>query len=81
MKVFHNEDQHLAAILSGINDADIARGYLGVVVNSNFSRGVGMLATSESKPEALAPYLSYGELRDLALAKAKDTWKRRRASR
>jgi hypothetical protein len=81
MKVFHNEDQHLAAILSGITDADIARGYLGVVVNSNFSRGVGMLATSDSKPEALAPYLSYGELRDLALAKAKDTWKRRRASR
>jgi hypothetical protein len=77
MKVFHNEDQHLAAILSGVTDTDIARGYLGVVVNSNFSRGVGMLATSDSKPDALAPYLSYSELRDLALAKAKDTLNRR----
>lgn len=80
IKVFHNEDQHLAAILSGVTDTDIARGYLGVVVNSNFSRGAGLLATSESKPEALAPHLSYGELGSLAAAKAKNTWKRRRGT-
>ncbi len=77
VKVFHNEDQHLAAILTGITDADIARGYLAVVVNSNYSRDLGLVATSDDKPTALAPHLSYGEVGRLAAAKARDTLRRR----
>lgn len=78
VKVFHNEDQHLAAILMGITADDIARGYLAVVVNSNFSRDLGVVSASEGKPESLAPYLSYGEVSRLVAAKARDTWRRRR---
>lgn len=77
VKVFHDEDQHLAAILMGIAEQDVARGYLGLVVNSNFSRGLGMVTHGDDKPAALAPYLSYGELVRLATAKVRDTWGRR----
>lgn len=77
VKVFHDEDEHLAAILMGITETDIARGYLGVVVNSNYSRDLGLLPVREGKPESLAPYLSYGEVWRLLAAKARDTWRRR----
>jgi hypothetical protein len=77
VKVFHNEDQHVAAILSGITESDIARGYLAVVVNSNYSRDLGLVSAGEDKPSALVPYLSYGELGRLASAKVRDTWRRR----
>ena len=78
VKVYHDEDQHVAAILSGVTDVDLSRGYLGVVVNSNFSRDLGLVSTASDKPAALAPYLSYSELARLATAKAKDSWRRRR---
>jgi len=77
VKVFHNEQQHLSAILSGVTDEDIARGYLAVVVNSNYSRDLGMASGSASKPELLAPYLSYKEVGSLVMAKARDTARRR----
>ncbi len=77
VKVFHNEDQHLSAILSGITERDIARGYFAVVVNSNYSRGMGMLATSDGKPQSLAPYLSYQELGRLVAAKLRNSWSHR----
>lgn len=79
VKVFHDEDQHLAAILMGITANDLARGYLAVVVNSNYSRDLGLVAAHEGKPESLAPYLSYGEVGRLIAAKARDTWRRRLA--
>lgn len=66
VKVYHDEEQHLAAILSGIGPEDLARAYLAVVVNSNYSRGSGVVTVSADKPAALAPYLSYGELGRLA---------------
>jgi len=77
VKVFHNEDQHLAAILAGITEADLARGYVGMVVNSNYSRGLGVVGHGDDKPSSLAPYLSYGEVGRVAWAKARDTWRRR----
>lgn len=77
VKVFHNEGQHLEYILRGIQLADIARGYLAVVVNSNYSRDLGLMSSSAPKPEALSPYLSYGEVAQLVSAKLKDTARRR----
>lgn len=77
VKVFHNQDQHLEYILRGVTTADIARGYLAVVINSNFARGLTNVSVDESKPDALAPYLSYGELVKTGLAKIKETWVRR----
>lgn len=76
-KVFHHEGHHLEYILRGITVEDIARGYLLLVVNSNYSRDLGLMDPHAGKPEALAPYLSYGETAALVAAKVKDTWRRR----
>lgn len=77
VKVFHNEDQHLEYILRGVTVEDMARGYLGVVVNSNYSRDLGLVRVNAPKPEALSPYLSYAEVAALIRAKARDTVRRR----
>ena len=86
VKVFHNEAQEMEYILRGVGPADIARGYLAVVVNSNYARqiavrgpGAGfgvspsgsMSSRQPSKAEQLAPHLSYPEL--VALVEAKLT--------
>jgi hypothetical protein len=77
IKVFHNEDQHLEYILRGVSVDDIARGFVGLVINSNYSRDLGLVTADAPKPEALSPYLSYGEVGQLFAAKAKDTFRRR----
>jgi len=81
VKVFHSESQHLEYILRGVTSADIARGYLAVVVNSNYSRDLGVVSIADSKPEAIAPYLSYAELLDVSRTKVRDTWRRRSGRR
>ena len=77
IKVFHHEGHHLEYLMRGITTEDIARGYLGIVVNSSYSRDLGVMSASESKPESLARYLSYGELAGVLTAKLKDTTRRR----
>lgn len=77
VKVFHHEGQHLEYILRGITVEDMARGFLAVVANSSYSRNLGLVAADAPKPEALAPYLSYGEVGQLMVAKARDTFRRR----
>jgi len=75
-KVFHHENQHLEYVMRGITLADIARGYLGVVVNSSFAREFDAQPAGASKPATLAPYLSYGELGALAGNKISNSLKR-----
>ena len=77
VKVFHNEDEHLAYILLGVTPVDLARAYVAVVVNSNYSRQLGMVTPTQDKSTSLAPYLSYQEVAGLITAKVKDTWIRR----
>lgn len=77
IKVFHHEGHHLEYLMRGVTVSDIARGYLGIVVNSNYSRDLGVVNASASKPESLARYLSYGELLGVLAAKVKDTTQRR----
>ncbi len=76
-KVFHHEGQHLEYLMRGITTPDIARGYLGIVVNSNYSRDLGLMSTSATKPESIARYLSYGELARVLTSKLGDTARRR----
>lgn len=76
VKVFHHEAQHLEYILRGVNADDIARGYLALVVNSNYSRDLGLVSVDESKPEALGQYLSYGEVGTLIGAKLRASLRR-----
>ncbi|MFZ4497746.1 MAG: hypothetical protein ACOYN7_09875, partial [Candidatus Nanopelagicales bacterium] len=77
VKVFHNESQHLEYVMRGVTTTDIARGYLAVVINSNYSRDLGVSQVDTSKPETLARYLSYGEVGQLLANKAKETFQRR----
>ncbi|MHB1067889.1 MAG: DUF6492 family protein [Candidatus Nanopelagicales bacterium] len=77
VKVFHHEGQHLEYILRGITIDDIARGYLALVVNSNYSRDLGLIDPDAPKPVALSHYLSYGEVGQVLSAKARDTLRRR----
>jgi hypothetical protein len=73
IKVFHTESQHLEYLMRGILVSDIARGYLGVVVNSNYSRGSGIVSAGNSKPANLAQYLSYREMIKLIRHKVAST--------
>ncbi len=56
-KTFHNAGQHLDYVLRGVTDADLARGFVGVVVNSNYSRGEGVVPLDLQRHEALASYV------------------------
>ena len=67
VKVFHHEGQHMEYLIRGIKNDDVARGYLALVVNSNFERTVAAhgetpASTDTDKPAGLAPYLSYTEV-------------------
>lgn len=62
IKTFHNATQHLAYVLRGVTSADLARGYVAVVVNSNYSRGDGVVTFGEAPHLALASYASAKEL-------------------
>lgn len=76
VKVFHHEAQHLEYILRGVTSADIARGYLALVVNSNYSRDLGVMSLNDDKPQSLSHYLSYPEVGALLAAKLRASGKR-----
>ncbi len=43
-KYFHHKNQHVLNVQQGVSLSDMARGYIGVVVNSNYSRGYGLVS-------------------------------------
>ena len=61
-KVIHSSSQHVEIALRKISTHDIARGYLGVVINSNFSKSWGSVSATESSELTLARYLGWGLL-------------------
>ena len=77
IKVFHNQSQHMEYLLRGIELSHIARGYLGVVVNSNYSRGLGVVNADSSQSDSIATYLSYPQLAAILVSKVKSTWSRK----
>lgn len=62
VKTFHNANQHLEYQLRGITKEDAARGFVAIVVNSNFSRGHGVLDASEPLKDTLAAYVPLPQL-------------------
>lgn len=81
VKVFHHEGHHMEIMLRGVELSDLARGYLALVVNSNFARtlvhGPGShVSIDADKPSGLAPYLSYSEVARLIRAKMASSWGR-----
>jgi len=77
IKVFHNQSQHMEYVLRAVEHSDIARGYLGVVVNSNYSRGLGVVNTDSNQSDSIATYLSYPQLAAMLVSKVKSTWSRK----
>ena len=49
-KMFHSKTQHLNYLRMGIKIEDIARGYLGITMNSNYSRGYGIIYYDTKNP-------------------------------
>lgn len=49
-KTFHLKKQHLDSINKGITINDISRGYLGIIINSNFSRDYGLISYDTERP-------------------------------
>ena len=77
VKVFHNENQHLESLLRGETVADIARAYVAIVVNSNYSRDLGAVDAGGDKRQLLGQYYSYGELMQVFGSKGAETLRRR----
>ena len=79
VKVFHHEGHHIEAILRGVSLSDLARGYVALVVNSNFDRtlqGATGARPTLAKPDSLSPYLSYQEVARLFAAKLRASSRR-----
>jgi len=49
-KVFHTKSQHLEYLRKKITLKDISRGYLGIVINSNYSRDFGVISYDLRNP-------------------------------
>ena len=82
VKVYHHEEQYISDLALGVTLDDLARGYLAVVINANFSRDKGMLTmpSGSAKVSALAEHLSYGETLSLLQAKAANSARRLRGT-
>ena len=62
VKTFHNAQQHLEYQLRGITATDASRGFVAVVVNSNYSRGHGVMNAQDSLKDSLAAYVPMKQL-------------------
>ena len=49
-KVIYSKNQHLDYIRRGVTLSDISRGYLGIVMNSNYSRDFGVISYDTVEP-------------------------------
>jgi hypothetical protein len=82
VKTFHNSNQHLEYQLRGITTADAARGFVAVVVNSNYSRGHGVMNAQDSLKDSLAAYVSLPQLlKAISIKLWRDTFKHKKPLR
>ena len=58
----HSEQMELNLRLQNVSESDIARGYVGVVWNSNYSRGFGIVDGADNRTLSLAKLLTFNEL-------------------
>lgn len=76
-KYIHSKNQHMELILKGVSASDMARGYLGIVVNSNYSRFYGLVDYDDNRTEILAKYFSINDLAFIFYVKLKAALVRR----
>jgi len=61
-RYIHTPRQYHLMTLAGTTTTDLARGYVGVVVNSNFSRDFGIAEIGNPLHEVMARFVSFGDL-------------------
>lgn len=61
-KTFHSKNQQLEYMIKGITNEDLARGYLGVVVNSYHSRESGIVSFNDENYKILAGFFTKNDL-------------------
>ena len=82
IKVLHSAEEHLHYSMAGITLEDVARGYLGIVVNSNFARTWGDDVKADDDPAtSVARYLSWNLLLRAVRVKARAAIKGRFTTR
>lgn len=62
IKTIHASRQQLDYALRGLHNDDVARGYVAVVINSNYSRGAGLASLSDSPETVLSSFVPPAEL-------------------
>ena len=72
-KVIHSSAQHEDLLIRGVTMEDIARGYLGVIVNSNFAKSWSGMDHRVPRAQALAQYMNWSQLFEIMRAKAART--------
>ena len=71
MKTIHNQVQHLEFLIRGTSETHLARAYIGLVLNSNFTNAIPGYRREESVSRTLSRYLTTRQLMETALQKAK----------
>ncbi len=57
VKTFHDPQQYLDYVVRGIGVDDVARGYVAMVLNSNYSRGDGLIGLDDGAEKVVARYV------------------------
>ena len=70
VKVFHHEEQQVEYTLRGVTNDDIARGYLALVVNSNYARSHSKGSAEDTAADTLARYVPITSLLRAIVIKA-----------
>lgn len=77
VKTFHHEGQHLEFALRGIGPDEVARGFVGVVVNGNFADAYGNFGYGAALSNTLARYVPPSDLFRALAEQAGDSIRRR----
>lgn len=72
VKTVHSQGQHLELLLRGSDFQDLARAYIGLVINSNYSSSIPSLDTHGSRAHILSRYIPMRQV--LAIAWHKLIW-------
>jgi len=76
-KMIHTLEQFLTMKISGISADSISRGYMGVVVNSNFAQSSDIIDIESTLEKVLSEHLQASTIMKLNLLKLKNVFKNR----
>lgn len=64
--MIHTEGMELALRIQELDETDISRGYIGLILNSNYSRGFGIIDTADQRNNSLARLISFRDLAQIS---------------